>query len=245
MSHSDTGSAARPLARTRRSVLRATAGVAGGGLFVSASAMAQDTSDGGTDPGGGIGFGFEPAETGGTASERSYDLVVTGVDDGIGAYELSIESSDPTSVRITDVSLVAFGGQFSSVDIAADGSTAFIEEATGDASVSSEAVIIARVTVTAADTAGTTELRVGEDARIRSTAGSFYDIGTTGTLTAEVNSTAEREPEPVEENGTDRNSSDAGQTADGTPGFGIGSSVAAIGSVGYLLTRYMGIQQDE
>lgn len=224
---------------TRRSVLRSSLGVVGGGLIASSTAVAQSDSNNGTDSastGTTIDFRFEQAdESTENASTATYDLIVSGAEDGVGAYMFTIGSGAPNSARISDVNLVAFGGQFSSVDIAVDGSKAEIEEATGDASVPGETFPIARVTVKAGDKAGEASLRVEESARVSTSAGSFYNIGARGNVTLTVNSDSAIETQSTA--GSESSGSNAtDQSTDSTPGFGVVSSVATV-CAGYLLSH--------
>lgn len=246
MSHSDAGSTTRPLTQSRRSILQTTVGVATGSLLASSSAVAQETSEtetDGTESGASVAFRFEPTtDAEGPPSDQTYDLVVSGAGDGLGAYEFTVESSDPSSVRITNVTLVAFGGQFSNIDIADDGSTAFIEEATGDASAPAETFTIARVTVTATDPASATALRVTNDARLQSADGSFYEISAFGNTTVKVNSASEIEANTPTESDTTANGTDAGQTTNGTEGLWILGGLAGLGSVGYVLAKRLRTQ---
>lgn len=245
MSRSNTGFTAQQAGWTRRRVLQTTVGAGIVGVVGSSSAgAADDSTDENDHPAGhaDLSLRFRPStNTVDAASKGVYDLVVSGAEDGIAAYECHIESTDPAVAAITEIEPVAFGGRFSSIDLADDGTTAVIEEATGDSSAPGATFTIVRVTVTAGETAGTAELRVAGDARVQSTADYFYQVDTSDSATVEVDADGEIQATTTDTAGQTQAESEhnepGAQTADRTPGFGVLSTMAALGSIGYAVRR--------
>jgi len=109
----------------------------------------------GTGTGEGVSIVLEPADGDGTVTAgetTKYNVVVEGADDGIGAYDLTVELSDSSAAKFTDVTRVPdVDGEPASVsgdDVTSGGKT--VDMAAGMSTAltgSGDGVVIATVTV--------------------------------------------------------------------------------------------------
>jgi PKD repeat protein len=118
---------------------------------------------------------FKPAREVETVNGKlAYDLVVSGVSGGLNAYEMKISVDDPSVAKITDLTFVNYGGQYSRLELLDDGSAVYFEEAVGDASTPDEEFTLARITMSPGDTKGTTALTVEEKTELQADDFSYY-----------------------------------------------------------------------
>lgn len=110
------------------------------------------------------------------------DINVTDVNDGVGSYQFTLNTSATETLTITDVELAGSPGQ-SDVNIADDGSSVEVQAALAD-TADSGTVSIATVTIQG-ETAGSTDLTFS-DLSIGDESGNSYTITETGSGTVEV-----------------------------------------------------------
>lgn len=112
-------------------------------------------------------------------SETTYEVIVQGADNGISSYSFRVETSDTGTAAVTDATLEEFGGAFSSIDIADDGSSVFFEEAVGDQDPAGENFTIATVTLAAGEQPGVAEISIADDIQVEDNDANQYAVETT------------------------------------------------------------------
>jgi hypothetical protein len=107
--------------------------------------------------------------------QTTYDVVVTGADDGVGSYSVNLTSSDTTVGEFTNIDLAKSPSTDNSV-VTSDGSTAVIDADLGSNTHAAAAeVTIATVTVQG-NQEGTSSLSVDSSASVSGSSGSSYTI---------------------------------------------------------------------
>ncbi|MFB6192030.1 MAG: dockerin type I domain-containing protein [Haloarculaceae archaeon] len=127
---------------------------------------------------------LDPVESAiGPNGSTTYDVVVSSVRGGVGAYDLTVLSTSPSVVGITGAS-DAIGGE-SEVDLERDGSEARIAAFSGDTVDDGSNVTVARVTVAGKGQTGRSTLLV-DVASLSDEAGSGYRVADTGIGTVRI-----------------------------------------------------------
>jgi hypothetical protein len=111
-----------------------------------------------------------------TGETRTFDVVLTDVPDGVGAYDnLTVSVADPNTAAITDIK-DATGGSVGTKTIAANGDEATLNVLFGGDTANSGNVTVATVSITG-EAAGQTDLSVEATGDIATESGSLYTIG--------------------------------------------------------------------
>lgn len=203
-------------------------------------------------------------ESAAPGSETTYEVVVTGADEGVGSYALTVATDNASVGEITGVELTNDAAT-DATEIAADGSSVRIEADLGDdAHAAGNGVVIAEVTVAAGDP-GATALAIDDAATIGNASGANYPLGLAGDATLQVTAATDPDDETTTANPggtttanpgggttTAAGGTAVGTTADGTaagtddgtdsgdggsPGMGVVAALGAILGAGYLLGR--------
>ena len=202
---------------------------AGAGSAATAADMTLEPTSGQT---------LSPGET------ATYKVTLSQVDNGIGAYEFTAESTAPSTVKITNATLASkLQGSLTSVTVADDGSTVSVEgNNSGDAFNATEYVML-EVTVTSVEP-GTAELQLNPK-YVQDTDGNSYTVDsvtgnniTVGTQQTTITKTAEPTTGPATTTTVELYSPATTQTPYvDTPGFTFLAGTSSLLAVALLLRR--------
>lgn len=134
---------------------------------------------------GGVTVAVEPTTTQvGLDGEATVDVVVSGADAGVGAYDITGSVGDPAVASFTAIEETRTGGS-GSTSIGSDGATATADRALLDeAFVSAATVTIATLTLSGEET-GTTGITI-DTATVGDDGGTEYTVSETQSATVEV-----------------------------------------------------------
>lgn len=187
-------------------------------LAVAASGhvAAQDSVDISLQPADG------EVEAGG---QTTFEVVVEGAGDGVGAHDLEIRLADSAVAEITDVETINEPSQFGTqVEVTDNGTTAVARAALGNnAYDAAPEITVLELTVEGTALNESTELTFADGAAVGPEGGGQYATGSAEGATLDV----------VEEV---TGSSDDGSDGSG-PGFGFAGALVALLGGGYLLSR--------
>lgn len=191
----------------------------GSGSAATAADMMVEPTDGGP---------LEPGET------ATYEVTLTQVDNGIGAYEFTVESTTPAAVKVTNATLASeLQGSLTSVSVADDGSTVSVEGVnTGDAFDATDYVML-EIRVTATES-GTSELRL-DPKYVQDADGNSYTIDSVTKRSVTVwsqQTTSTTTSEPTTESAT--------TTAVGTPSITPTSTTTTTETPGFTFLAGIG-----
>ena len=115
------------------------------------------------------------AATAASGEGVTYDLVVTGADEGVGSYSVNVSSTNASVATISDVSL-ANQADTDRTEIADGGTSVVVDADLGDSDhAAGNGVTIAQITVDAGQS-GVGALEIGEDATVANATGAEYDV---------------------------------------------------------------------
>jgi PKD repeat protein len=147
-------------------------------------ATAQITINAGSQPPAGtVDVSLSPtSETVVSGEPTTYEVVVSNVDGGVGAIDLTVSTADASIAQIVGIDSPADAGN-EETTVAADGSSASVD-AYGIDTDDTGSVVVATVTVESG-AAGSTDLSVSADA-LGTESGSSYQVGATDGASIEV-----------------------------------------------------------
>jgi hypothetical protein len=157
--------------------------------------------------------------------QLTFEVVVAGASDGVGAHDIEVSLADGDVAEITDVAFVKEPLPLQTeAEVRDGGTTAVGVAAMGDNTYSSGDVAILEVTVEGQTLNRSTELTVAEGSAVADSGGGQYTVGSFESATVSV---------------VESPSNDGGNDGLG-PGFGVLAALAALagaGSLRYALGR--------